>query len=160
MRHCINATLHKYCSITWCFVCFFRYQSSPDLRLTWLQNMAKDHTKYHNYTEAGMCLIHSAALVSEYLAMLEDKSYLPVGCVNFEMISTNAIEESAVSDDVISPVSCFIQNLLRKFCITICTTSPPLNINLIIHIENRHCKFYPLNFSRIIFRTMFFFYSL
>ncbi|XP_057299405.1 dedicator of cytokinesis protein 7-like isoform X1 [Hydractinia symbiolongicarpus] len=79
------------------------YQSSPDLRLTWLQNMAKDHTKYHNYTEAGMCLIHSAALVSEYLAMLEDKSYLPVGCVNFEMISTNAIEESAVSDDVISP---------------------------------------------------------
>lgn len=79
------------------------YQNSPDLRLTWLQNMAKDHTKYHNYTEAGMCLVHSAALVAEYLSMLEDKRHLPVGCVDFTHVSTNVIEESAVSDDVISP---------------------------------------------------------
>uniref|UniRef100_A0A7M5X2J4 Dedicator of cytokinesis protein 7 n=2 Tax=Clytia hemisphaerica TaxID=252671 RepID=A0A7M5X2J4_9CNID len=79
------------------------YQNSPDLRLTWLQNMAKDHTKYHNFTEAGMCLVHSAALVAEYLSLLVDKRYLPVGCVDFCNISTNSIEESAVSDDVISP---------------------------------------------------------
>jgi len=85
-----------------------RYQNSPDLRLTWLQNMAKDHTKYHNFTEAGMCLVHSASLVSEYLCMLEDKRHLPVGCVDFQRITTNALEESAVSDDVISPViSCY-----------------------------------------------------
>ena len=81
------------------------YQNSPDLRLTWLQNMAKDHLKYQNYTEAGMCFIHSAALVSEYLSILEDKRYLPVGCVTFEKISPNTIEESAISDDLISPVS-------------------------------------------------------
>ena len=67
--------------------------------------MAKDHTKYHNFTEAGMCLVHSAALVAEYLSLLVDKRYLPVGCVDFCNISTNSIEESAVSDDVISPVS-------------------------------------------------------
>lgn len=68
--------------------------------------MAKDHTKYRNFTEAGMCLVHSAALVAEYLSMLVDKRYLPVGCVDFGRVSSNAIEESAVSDDVISPVSC------------------------------------------------------
>ena len=67
--------------------------------------MSKDHSKYSNYTEAAMCLVHSAALVAEYLKMLEDKDYLPEGCVAFENVTYNAIEESAVSDDVISPVS-------------------------------------------------------
>ena len=67
--------------------------------------MAKDHIKYHNFTEAGMCSIHAAALVSEYLSILEDKRYLPVGCVTFEKISPNCIEESAISEDLISPVN-------------------------------------------------------
>lgn len=67
--------------------------------------MAKDHTKYQNWTEAGMCLVHSAGLVSEYLSMLEDKRHLPVGCVDFVRISSNIIEESAVSDDIVSPVT-------------------------------------------------------
>ncbi|XP_077200985.1 dedicator of cytokinesis protein 8 isoform X3 [Paroedura picta] len=79
------------------------YQTSPDLRLTWLQNMAEKHTKKKCYTEAAMCLVHAAALVAEYLSMLEDHSYLPVGSVNFQNISSNVLEESAVSDDVLSP---------------------------------------------------------
>ena len=52
-----------------------------------------------------MCLVHTAGLVSEYLSMLEDKPYLPIGCVAFEKISPNVLEESAISDDVVSPVS-------------------------------------------------------
>ncbi|NXO05322.1 DOCK8 protein, partial [Rhinopomastus cyanomelas] len=79
------------------------YQTSPDLRLTWLQNMAEKHTKRKCYTEAAMCLVHAAALVSEYLSMLEDRNYLPVGSVSFQNISSNVLEESAVSDDVLSP---------------------------------------------------------
>ncbi|KGL80696.1 Dedicator of cytokinesis protein 8, partial [Tinamus guttatus] len=79
------------------------YQTSPDLRLTWLQNMAEKHTKRKSYTEAAMCLVHAAALVAEYLSMLEDHSYLPVGSVTFQNISSNVLEESAVSDDVLSP---------------------------------------------------------
>lgn len=79
------------------------YQTSPDLRLTWLQNMAEKHTKRKCYTEAAMCLVHAAALVAEYLSMLEDRSYLPVGSVSFQNISPNVLEESAVSDDVLSP---------------------------------------------------------
>ncbi|XP_018610225.1 dedicator of cytokinesis protein 7 isoform X1 [Scleropages formosus] len=79
------------------------YQNSPDLRLTWLQNMAGKHSERGNHAEAAHCLVHSAALVAEYLNMLEDTRYLPIGCVSFQSISSNVLEESAVSDDVLSP---------------------------------------------------------
>uniref|UniRef100_A0A6B0VH54 Putative ph domain-containing protein n=1 Tax=Ixodes ricinus TaxID=34613 RepID=A0A6B0VH54_IXORI len=79
------------------------YQNSPDLRLTWLANMAQKHTERGNHAEAAHCLIHSAALVAEYLHMLEDRPCLPVGCISFEKVSHNVLEESAVSDDVLSP---------------------------------------------------------
>ncbi|XP_014668067.1 PREDICTED: dedicator of cytokinesis protein 7-like [Priapulus caudatus] len=79
------------------------YQASPDLRLTWLQNMAGKHSERNNHAEAALCLVHSAALVAEYLHMIEDRTYLPIGCVTFQKISPNVLEESAVSDDVVSP---------------------------------------------------------
>lgn len=62
------------------------YQTSPDLRLTWLQNMAGKHSERNNHAEAAQCLVHSAALVAEYLSMLEDRKYLPVGCVTFQVM--------------------------------------------------------------------------
>uniref|UniRef100_A0A3B4ZF89 Dedicator of cytokinesis 8 n=1 Tax=Stegastes partitus TaxID=144197 RepID=A0A3B4ZF89_9TELE len=79
------------------------YQTSPDLRLTWLQNMAEKHNNRKCYTESAMCLVHAAALVAEYLSMLEDHKFLPVGSVTFQNISPNVLEESAVSDDILSP---------------------------------------------------------
>uniref|UniRef100_A0A8C7VN45 Dedicator of cytokinesis 8 n=1 Tax=Oncorhynchus mykiss TaxID=8022 RepID=A0A8C7VN45_ONCMY len=79
------------------------YQTSPDLRLTWLQNMAEKHKNRKCFTESAMCLVHAAALVAEYLSMLEDHKYLPVGSVTFQNISSNVLEESAVSDDILSP---------------------------------------------------------
>nr|XP_039268691.1 dedicator of cytokinesis protein 7-like [Styela clava] len=79
------------------------YQNSPDLRMTWLQNMAKQHSERKNHAESGMCILHSAALVAEYIGMIEETSYLPIGCVDFQHISINILEESAVSDDVVSP---------------------------------------------------------
>ncbi|TFJ98337.1 sodium-dependent phosphate transporter 1 [Platysternon megacephalum] len=79
------------------------YQNSPDLRLTWLQNMAAKHSSQGNQAEAAQCLVHAAALVAEYLSMLEDSRHLPVGCVSFQGVSSNVLEESAVSDDVLAP---------------------------------------------------------
>ena len=35
--------------------------------------------------------------------MLEDRKYMPTGAVSFQRITPNAEEESAVSDDVVSP---------------------------------------------------------
>ena len=52
-----------------------------------------------------MCLVHAASLVAEYLYLLEGRPHLPLGCVAFQKLSPNVIEESAVSDDVVSPVS-------------------------------------------------------
>ena len=63
-----------------------------------------------------MCVVHTAGLVSEYLSMLEDKPYLPIGCVSFEKISPNVLEESAISDDVVSPVGSVFQMLHSFFC--------------------------------------------
>lgn len=79
------------------------YQNNPDLRLTWLENMAKKHMERANHTEAAMCYVHSAALVAEYLSMLESQTHLPVGAVSFKHVTPNALMESAVSDDVLSP---------------------------------------------------------
>ncbi|KAF7997149.1 hypothetical protein HCN44_005426 [Aphidius gifuensis] len=79
------------------------YQGSPDLRLTWLANMAQQHMERKNHTEAAMCLIHSAALVAEYLHLLEPGGGgRPVGAVALATISPNALEESAVGDDVLA----------------------------------------------------------
>ena len=50
-----------------------------------------------------MCYVHSAALVSEYLHMLEDRRYMPDGAVTFSRLTPNALDESAVSDDTVSP---------------------------------------------------------
>ncbi|XP_054984362.1 dedicator of cytokinesis protein 6 isoform X4 [Sorex araneus] len=79
------------------------YQGSPDLRLTWLQNMAGKHAELGNHAEAAQCMVHAAALVAEYLALLEDSRHLPIGCVSFQNISSNVLEESAISDDILSP---------------------------------------------------------
>ncbi|XP_033216404.1 dedicator of cytokinesis protein 7 [Belonocnema kinseyi] len=79
------------------------YQGSPDLRLTWLANMAQQHMERKNHTEAAMCLIHSAALVAEYLHLLEPGGGgRPVGAVALSSLSPNALEESAVGDDVLA----------------------------------------------------------
>ncbi|XP_076814693.1 dedicator of cytokinesis protein 7-like isoform X2 [Clavelina lepadiformis] len=79
------------------------YQTSPDLRLTWLQNMARQHSERKHQAEAGMCLLHCAGLVAEYLSMIEHSDHLPIGCVVLQDISINILEESAVSDDIVSP---------------------------------------------------------
>ncbi|XP_055386415.1 dedicator of cytokinesis protein 7 [Condylostylus longicornis] len=79
------------------------YQNNPDLRLTWLENMAKKHRERANHTEAAMCYVSSAALVAEYLSMLESQTHLPIGAVTFQKITPNALLESAVSDDVLNP---------------------------------------------------------
>lgn len=49
--------------------------------------MAGKHSERGNHAEAAHCLVHSAALVAEYLNMLEDCRYLPIGCVTFQVIS-------------------------------------------------------------------------
>lgn len=76
------------------------YANSPDLRITWLENMTASHMRQGNYAEAAMCVVHQAALVAEYLYMLEYSRAMPEGCSSFQRLSPNVLEESAISDDV------------------------------------------------------------
>ncbi|XP_033966559.1 dedicator of cytokinesis protein 9 isoform X2 [Pseudochaenichthys georgianus] len=43
------------------------YASTPELRKTWLDSMARIHVKNGDMSEAAMCYVHVAALVAEYL---------------------------------------------------------------------------------------------
>lgn len=79
------------------------YRNSPDLRLTWLQNMAQKHVQLGQNAEAAQCTIHAAALVAEYLNIVEVRRGMPTGCAVFQAISPNVLEESAVNDDTASP---------------------------------------------------------
>ncbi|XP_063891201.1 dedicator of cytokinesis protein 7 [Helicoverpa armigera] len=64
------------------------YQHSPDLRLTWLNNMAQKHMERSNHTEAGMCLIHGAALVAEQMCAGGR------GAALLQRVTHNALDES------------------------------------------------------------------
>ncbi|KAH7727015.1 Dock6 protein [Aphelenchoides avenae] len=79
------------------------YQNNPDLRLTWLINIANKHADRENFAEAAQCMLHCAALVAEYMSMHDYGSQMPNGAVAFAELSDNVEEECAVSDDVISP---------------------------------------------------------
>ncbi len=41
------------------------YTDSPDLRVTWLENLANYHRLKENYFEAAQCRVHISAMISE-----------------------------------------------------------------------------------------------
>ena len=66
------------------------YQNNPDLRITWLVNLANKHAARANFAEAAQSLLHCAALVVEYLSMrgAADEA-LDGGASLFEPLSFN-----------------------------------------------------------------------
>ncbi|KAM4664608.1 dedicator of cytokinesis protein 11 [Discoglossus pictus] len=72
------------------------YASTPELRKTWLDSMAKIHVKNGDYSEAAMCYIHVAALVAEFLYR---KKLFHSGCSIFRKITPNIDEEAAMKED-------------------------------------------------------------
>uniref|UniRef100_A0A8B9CL13 Dedicator of cytokinesis 11 n=1 Tax=Anser brachyrhynchus TaxID=132585 RepID=A0A8B9CL13_9AVES len=96
------------------------YASTPELRKTWLDSMAKIHVKNGDFSEAAMCYVHVAALVAEFLhrkskcQKWESGPLLPVGlcyrldfffelfpsgCTAFRKITPNIDEEGAMKED-------------------------------------------------------------
>ncbi|XP_046886677.1 dedicator of cytokinesis protein 9 isoform X2 [Hypomesus transpacificus] len=73
------------------------YASTPELRKTWLDSMARIHNKNGDLSEAAMCFVHVAALVAEYLWR---KSMFRQGCSSFRVITPNIDEEAAMMEDV------------------------------------------------------------
>ncbi|XP_028248822.1 dedicator of cytokinesis protein 9 isoform X5 [Parambassis ranga] len=73
------------------------YTSTPELRKTWLDSMARIHNKNGDLSEATMCYVHVAALVAEYLWR---KGMFRQGCSAFRVITPNIDEEAAMMEDV------------------------------------------------------------
>ncbi|KAM9320684.1 dedicator of cytokinesis protein 9 isoform 1-T1 [Gastrophryne carolinensis] len=73
------------------------YASTPELRKTWLDSMARIHVKHGDLSEAAMCYVHVAALVAEYLTR---KGMFRQGCSTFRVITPNIDEEAAMMEDV------------------------------------------------------------
>ncbi|KAM8953703.1 dedicator of cytokinesis protein 10 [Pelodytes ibericus] len=105
------------------------YASTPELRRTWLESMAKIHVRNGDLSEAAMCYVHIAALIAEYLKrkgywrcessqtqsmLLEDtqntdynplltstigKCSFSMGWPAFQEITPNIQEEGAMKED-------------------------------------------------------------
>ncbi|XP_056157186.1 dedicator of cytokinesis protein 9-like [Lampris incognitus] len=73
------------------------YTSTPELRKTWLDSMARIHIKNGDLSESAMCCVHVAALVAEYLWR---KGMFRQGCSAFRVITPNIDEEAAMMEDV------------------------------------------------------------
>lgn len=78
------------------------YQNSPELRLTWLRNMAQKHSELSQHVEAAQCYVHAAAIVAECLHKVARRPYLPVSCAAFQKVCPNVFEESLTSNVEIS----------------------------------------------------------
>ncbi|XP_029397638.1 dedicator of cytokinesis protein 9 isoform X21 [Mus pahari] len=99
------------------------YASTPELRKTWLDSMARIHVKNGDLSEAAMCYVHVTALVAEYLtrkeadlALQREPSAFPYshstcqrksrggmfrqGCTAFRVITPNIDEEASMMEDV------------------------------------------------------------
>uniref|UniRef100_A0A4W3JXC9 Dedicator of cytokinesis 10 n=1 Tax=Callorhinchus milii TaxID=7868 RepID=A0A4W3JXC9_CALMI len=103
------------------------YASTPELRMTWLESMAKIHIRNGDLSEAAMCYIHIAALIAEYLrrrgehklgnrrinqtseshnpdsnqllTSREGRRLFSMGWPAFETITPNVKEEGAMKED-------------------------------------------------------------
>uniref|UniRef100_A0A672I1M5 Dedicator of cytokinesis 10 n=1 Tax=Salarias fasciatus TaxID=181472 RepID=A0A672I1M5_SALFA len=97
------------------------YASTPELRRTWLESMAKVHVRNGDLSEAAMCYIHISALIAESLKRRGERSlarsvcmlprphqhvsifcFLPsfsMGWAAFMCISPNVKEEGAMKED-------------------------------------------------------------
>nr|XP_027829538.2 dedicator of cytokinesis protein 9 isoform X9 [Ovis aries] len=73
------------------------YASTPELRKTWLDSMARIHVKNGDLSEAAMCYVHVTALVAEYLTR---KGMFRQGCTAFRVITPNTDEEASMMEDV------------------------------------------------------------
>uniref|UniRef100_A0A8B9JRP6 Dedicator of cytokinesis 9 n=1 Tax=Astyanax mexicanus TaxID=7994 RepID=A0A8B9JRP6_ASTMX len=73
------------------------YASTPELRKTWLDSMARIHVKNGDLSEAAMCYVHVAALVAEYLRR---KGMFKQGCSAFRVVTLNIEEEASMMEDV------------------------------------------------------------
>jgi len=75
------------------------YTDSPDLRVTWLDNLCNFHNEQGNYQEAVQCQIHIVALISEYLNTQNGEiEGIPINNQAYSPVSPNIATEAPLPD--------------------------------------------------------------
>lgn len=74
------------------------YINAPSLRITWLDSLSTFYIQRNRYAEAAMCNLHIAAMICEYLNVVDPKAGHPNGCTAFGEISSNILEEIAIRE--------------------------------------------------------------
>jgi len=76
---------------------------SPDLRISWLLNIAKFQINMGNFVEAGMCYLHAASLLGQYL--VNTKQLNPLTADEVIKLSSNIQREEPLQNvqNVMSP---------------------------------------------------------
>uniref|UniRef100_A0A3B3RRE5 Dedicator of cytokinesis 10 n=1 Tax=Paramormyrops kingsleyae TaxID=1676925 RepID=A0A3B3RRE5_9TELE len=87
------------------------YASTPELRRTWLESMAKIHVRNRDLSEAAMCYIHIAALIAEYLKRRGEQIF------TFLWLK-DPIAISALTSDLLPASASFSMGWAAFMCIT------------------------------------------
>ena len=74
------------------------YVNAPSLRITWLESLSNFYVQRNRHAEAAMCILHIAAMICEYLNVVDPKPGRPNGCDAFCIISSNIVEEKSICE--------------------------------------------------------------
>ncbi|VVC41311.1 Hypothetical protein CINCED_3A009340 [Cinara cedri] len=86
------------------------YASTPELRLTWLQTMARSHDENGDNSEAALCRLHMAALVAQYRKLKGTQEW---GAEAFAKISSNIVrDETGLQLDFASGMAAAVNDTL------------------------------------------------
>lgn len=76
------------------------FSNSPDLRLTWLENLSHHYSQNKNWEEASLCRIMVASLIAQ---CLEKHGMCPIDYRNFTKILPNSFSELPLPDGAVVP---------------------------------------------------------
>ncbi|CAD6189386.1 unnamed protein product [Caenorhabditis auriculariae] len=76
------------------------YANNPDLRITWLLNMAERHEQQKRLCEAALCCLRACALSAEYLDTRQlSVPHYPINAATFSKISEHVLKESRINEN-------------------------------------------------------------
>ncbi|EDQ86394.1 uncharacterized protein MONBRDRAFT_28379 [Monosiga brevicollis MX1] len=107
------------------------YAGSPQLRVSFLHRMAKEHVKMEQWSEAAMCVIHCAALTAEVIK--GNSKYFSDGAACFVNISKNTMLEKSMVEGA------RIENLLQISAFS--DASVAHQVRVAIHLFKRASRF-------------------
>jgi len=67
---------------------FLGFIDSPDLRITWLENLSKFHYEHKNFEEAAQAKLYMCAFIISYLKLM-DRLPPSLNSTDFDLVTPN-----------------------------------------------------------------------